>query len=130
MIPIVELQKVIYSALSESYSVYEIKQMNPLFPFIEIGQIIETDDSIKTDHRHQFNVMIHTFSKGSSSLQSKQLNNYVKTKIMGLSHVESFHLEFIKLNNSTTLNESSADGKPIFHGILQFDISIAKPKQI
>ena len=115
MIPIVQLQKALYSTLSESYSVFELKQVNPSFPFIEIGQIIESDDSIKTDHRHQFNVMIHTFSKGSSSLQSKQINNYVKTKIMGLSQVEGFNFEFVKLSNSTTLNEPSQDGKPIFH---------------
>lgn len=130
MIPIVQVQKALYGALSQAYKVYELKKQNPTFPFIEIGQIIEFDDSIKTHNRHQFNVTIHTFSKGSSSLQSKELNNYVKVQLMDLSQVEGFQMEYVKLSNSTTILEPSQDGKSIFHGILRFDISIVSPKQI
>lgn len=130
MIPVIELQKAIYSTLkTPTNRVFELKQVNPTFPFIEIGQIIEFDDSIKTHFRHQFNVTVHTFAKGTSSIESKELNHFVRTQLLDLSLVTGFQIEYVKLSNSTTLIEPSQDGKSIFHGILQFDISIAKPKQ-
>lgn len=130
MIPILELQKSLFVTLSQNYKVYENKRLNNKMPFIEIGQIIEFDDSIKTHYRHQFNLTIHTFTTGTSSAESKQLNHYVKTKLLDLSNVTGFQIEYVKHLNATTLIEPSQDGKSIFHGILQFEISIAKPKQI
>lgn len=131
MIPVVELQKAIYSSLkTPTNRVFDLKQVNPIFPFIEIGQIIEFDESIKTHDRHQFNITVHTFTKGTSSIESKELNHFVRTQLLDLSLVTGFEIEYVKLLNSTTLIEPSQDGKSIFHGVMYFEISMNRAKQI
>lgn len=125
MIAQIELQKAIYSTLSELYQVTEIKPTEPIFPFIEIGNIIERDISTKTNTRLAFNITIHTWSKGTDSTESKTLNEYVKKKMLQLSNVNGFYVDYVKLDTITNLTETETDGT-IFHGVLFFNANLTE----
>ena len=125
MIGQIELQKAIYKALSESYEVTEIKPTEPIFPWIEIGNIIERDISIKTNKRSAFNITIHTFTKGNDSTESKILNEYVKNKMLNLVVTNGFSVDYVTLDTITTLKEVETDGT-IFHGVLFFNANLTE----
>jgi len=121
----IELQKAVYKSLSKSYFVTEIKPSEPTFPFIEIGNIIERDISIKTNKRSAYNITLHTYAKGTDSSESKMLNEYVKKKMLELNGVNGFYLDYVALDTITTLTETETDGT-IFHGVLFFDVNLTE----
>ncbi|WP_203246338.1 hypothetical protein [Sporosarcina beigongshangi] len=124
----IELQKAIYQQLAlGSYDVTEIKQTSPVFPFIEIGQEIQRDVNVKSHNRTFHHVTIHTFSKGSDSSVSKVMNQFVKDSILNLKQVDSFQVDFVRLDNLLTLTETEID-TTIWHGILQFEIELTGRK--
>lgn len=127
MIASIELQKSIVRQLSQSnYHVTEVKEVNPTFPFIEIGaEVLLDDNAIKTDTRTFHNVTIHTFSKSYDSSQSKTMNHYVKESMLSLS-VDSFNVDIAKLGMMTTQKETESDGTTIFHGVLTFDYELTQ----
>lgn len=127
MIAQIELQKAIYSTLSESFNVTEIKSTEPVFPFIELGNIIERNVSNAIYRMGTFNVTIHTFSKGYDSTESKTLNEYVKSKMLQLENVNGFNLDYVKLDSITNLNETETDGT-VFHGVLFFNVHLTELK--
>lgn len=126
MIASIQLQKAIVSELNQSvYKVTETKMTDPIFPFIEIGdEILLDDNNIKTDKRTFHNITIHTFSKGNDSLESKQLNHYVKESLLNLT-VDGFFVDIAKLASLTTQKEYEADGT-VFHGILSFEYELTQ----
>lgn len=125
MIAQIELQKAIYEALSKSYNVTEIKPTEPEFPFIEIGNMIERDISIKTNTRIEFNIALHTWAKGTDSTESKTMNEYVKKKMLQLSNLNGFNIDYVKLDTITNLMETETDGT-IFHGVLFFNANLTE----
>lgn len=126
MIASIELQKAIVSKLNQSvYKVTETKSDKPTFPFIEIGdEVLFDDNNIKTDDRTFHNITIHTFTKGQDSLESKQLNQYVKESLLNL-EVDGFFVDIAKLARLNTLKEYEADGT-VFHGILSFEYELTQ----
>lgn len=122
----IELQKAIYSALKNgSYSVFEIAPPNIAFPYITIGEETLTTDDTKTNKRTVHNVTIHTWSEGSSSAEIKVMNHFVLTTILNNLKVNGFYLDMVSLELQTTIKEQDSDST-IFHGVLQFEITLTK----
>jgi hypothetical protein len=119
----VELQKAIYTALKTgSYPVYEVVPPNTTMPYIVIGEEILTHNNTKTEIRTVHNITIHTWSKGSSSNESKSINDFVIKKLLAGFTVTGFYLDKISLEMMTTYKELDVD--TIFHGVIQFEITI------
>lgn len=119
-----ELQKAVYSTLSSgTYAVYEIIPPNTEFPYIQIGEETLTTNNTKTSKGTIHNITIHTWSKGSSSANSKILNDYVAQTLLNGFTVNGFLLDNITLEMMQTLKETDTDAT-IFHGVLQFDIKL------
>lgn len=119
----VELQKAIYTALkSGSYSVYEVVPPNTTMPYIVIGEETLTHNNTKMEIRTVHNITIHTWSKGSSSNESKSMNDFVVKKLLAGFAVSGFYLDRITLEMMTTIKELDTD--TIFHGVIQFEITI------
>lgn len=119
-----ELQKAVYSTLSSgSYAVYEIIPPNTEFPYIQIGEETLTTSNTKTSKGTIHNITIHTWSKGSSSANSKVLNDYVAQTLLNGLTVSGFFVDKITLEMMQTLKESDTDST-IFHGVIQFDITL------
>lgn len=122
----IELHKAINLALKGNYRVTEVKSLNPNFPFIEIGEFIELDTLNKTNNRPLFHATIHTFSRSQNSIESKQMNEFVKDKIMNLSNVQGFNVDMTKLDNIFTLKEIEEQKETVFHGVLQIEIQLTE----
>lgn len=124
MIVTVELQKALYQALSDEYDVYDVRPKEPNFPFISFGDMSRVEDFTKTDQdRYVLSVLIHGWSKGFSSLQSKQLEHYITNKLKNI-QVNGFDVELSSLVYSTTLREDSTTNETIFHSVQEFSLTI------
>ena len=120
----IELQKSILNKLDEGvYKVVDIKPKVLPFPFIEIGEEIQRDSDDKTNFRTVHNVTIHTWSKGNSSIQSKEMNQFVKESILKLDTVNGFEIDIVTLEMMMTLKEQETDST-IFHGVIQIEITL------
>lgn len=120
----VELQKGLYTSLSEEYSVYEVVPKEDDFPFITFGDITRQENFTKTDKkRFTFTILIHGWSKGTSSLQSKTIEEYILNKVENIK-INGFELEGTSLEMSTTVREKDADGSTIFQSIQEFNFII------
>lgn len=118
--PSIGLQKAIYSKLDRTgYKVFEIVPSNEKFPYIQIGEEILTDYNTKTDNLTVHNLTVHTWSKGNSSTESKQMNQLVKDTLLGELTVSGFGIVMSTLEMMTTLKEETNDDSIIFHGVLQ-----------
>lgn len=121
-IPSIELQKAVFTALSKSgHAVYETAPPNTVMPYITIGEEILTHSNTKTSIRTVHNITIHTWSKGSSSKESKELNEFVMQTILNGFVVSGFDVDMATLEMLTTVKEQATDGT-IFHGVIQFEI--------
>lgn len=119
-----ELQKAVFTALSNgSYAVYEVIPPNTQMPYIQIGEETLTHNNTKTSKRTVHNITIHTWSKGSSSSKSKVLNDFVMQTLLDGFEVSGFYLDMITLEMLTTIKEQDTD-TTIFHGVLQFEITL------
>jgi hypothetical protein len=127
-IPSLELQKAIYSTLSGSiYKVYEVTPLGSFTsPYISLGEETITTTDTKTDFRYISNYTIHTWSKGASSSPHKALNNFVIDRILRTPlNVNGFLVQFVSLEMLTTKKEiDETQSQTIFHGILQFEITL------
>lgn len=120
--PAVELQKAIVQKLSKgSWNVYEVLPPKTPFPFIQIGETTRLRDDSKTGKRHSYTVRIHSFSEGTSSLESKQINEFILNSMMDGLKVEGFNTSRVTLDLETTLREQEVSST-VFHGVLDFNI--------
>ena len=120
----IELQKSILNKLDEGvYKVVDIKPKVLPFPFIEIGEEIHRNSTGNFVLRTVHNVTIHTWSKGNSSIQSKEMNQFVKESILKLDTVNGFEIDIVTLEMMMTLKEQETDST-IFHGVIQIEITL------
>lgn len=125
-IPSIELQKAVYQALNNGeYPVYEILPTDTAMPYITIGDEILTEDNTKTTKRTVHNITINTWSKGFDSTASKQMNHMVMSAILNLTIVSGFLVDIITLELLETLQEQQNDGSAIWHGVLQFEVTLS-----
>lgn len=121
----IELQKALYSALSENYEVYEVIPSDSSFPFILIDSLSKFENFTKDDQqRFTFSVMVHGFSKGTSSIESKILEDYIYEKTKHL-ELETFKVDLVDLTLSQNLKEDEEEGSIVFHSIQQFEITLS-----
>ena len=122
----VELQKAVFAVLKAgTYSVHEVVPPSTKFPYIVIGEEVLTHSNTKTNKRTVHNITIHTWSKGSSSANSKVMNNFVVQTLLKDFAVNGFNLDMATLEMQTTLKEAGADGT-VFHGVNQFEITLSE----
>jgi Protein of unknown function (DUF3168) len=120
----IELQKAIYAALNKGeYPVFEVVPPNTKFPYIALGEEVVTDSDTKTNKRTVHNFTIHTWSKGSSSTESKVINDIVKQSLLDGISVNGFSMDLITLEMLTAMKEQGADGT-VFHGVHQYEITL------
>ena len=126
-IPSIELQKTLFSSLSTGgYKVYEIVPSYAKMPYITIdNETILTDDT-KTNPRYVITKTISTWSMGSSSSQSKTLNDFVIKKLLRTDLVvNGFFVDFVSLELLTTqVEKDETINENIFHGIIQIEFTL------
>lgn len=121
----VELQKAVYSTLKTgSYPVYEIVPPNTDMPYITLGDENLTFSNTKTNKRTVHNITINTWSQGSSSNESKIMNDYVLQTLINGFTVNGYDMDMITLELLRTIKEQGTESlsQYIFHGVLQFEI--------
>lgn len=121
----IELQKALFSLLSTGYSVYEVVPNNPVFPYITIKSNSKYDANTKTETRTEHMIYIHSWSKGNSSLESKQMNAFIHDKLTNDFNVNGFHVDLVSLELEANQEEQKSD-TTVFHGTQQFQITLTK----
>lgn len=128
MIASVELQKAVYQSLNEEqYSVSEVVPANTgELPMITIDGFNKSTNFTKTNkERFSFNVNVHGWSVGHSSIESKIIEHFIYQTMMNLK-MDNYDVEFVRLlMNDNLKDEENKDGI-VFHSIQQFEVTIAK----
>lgn len=119
----IELQKSLFTALNKTYPVFEIVPKETDYPYIQIGNIDRSTANTKTSTRNVYDIYIHTWSKGTSSIESKMMNHYVNTKVLNDLKLKDLELGIIHLRSERNLTEQKMDNN-IYHGVLNFEVTI------
>lgn len=127
MIPSIELQKAIYKVLEKGvYPVYEVVPNVDKMPLITLGSLSKNEDFTKTNtNRFTFSITIHGWSIGKSSIESKEIEEFIYQSITEL-EMETYDVEFVRLGLNENLKEEESDDRVIFHSIQEFEITIKK----
>lgn len=128
MYPSVELQKAVFKDLSRwLYPVSEIvvPELKDL-PMITIEDFGRGTNFTKTNkERFTFSVMVHGWSVGKSSIESKEIEEFIYQTLMNLS-MTYYEVEFVALVMSNNVKEEQANDRVVFHSIQQFEITISR----
>lgn len=119
----IELQKALFTALNKNYQVFELVPKSTKYPYIQIGNIDRETDNTKTSTRHVYNVYVHTWSEGTSSMESKVLNQFVNNKVLNDLKLIDLELGIIRLRSERNLTEQYLTNN-IYHGVLNFELTI------
>lgn len=119
-----ELQKAIFTQLSSSsYKVNDGWFEGDILPLITIGEVnLELNDT-KVNDGWQLIVTVHTWSNRTSSLQSKEMNYFVREKL-GLVEIQDYRVSS-RLVRTVTLKEKDGDSI-LHHGVTQYRYKILK----
>lgn len=131
MIPSVALQKAIYSELNMGiYPIHEVvPKTNKDLPLITLHGFTREPNFTKTNQkRFTFKVSIHGWSIGKSSIEIKEIEEFIYQTIMNLK-MKAYDIEFINLSlNANTKSEETED-RVVFHSIQEFEITISSKKE-
>lgn len=130
MIPTIALQKAVYQELSKgSYQVFEVVPSDiGKMPFITIGDINkETNFTKGNEDRFNISVTLHSWSNANSSLESKEIEEFIYNVLMNL-EVVGYDVEFISLDLNTNYKEAESKDKSVFHSVQGFGLTISKQK--
>ena len=86
-------------------------------------------DDTKEKDRTVHNLTLHTYSKGSSSVSAKEVNNFVIDQILNNLLVDFFVVEMAQLVMLTTLKETEIS-ETYHHGVLIFEITLKEEGMI
>lgn len=129
----VELQQALYTLLSTGkYPVFEVVPKDKHYPYINIRIQSKNSEFTKTDtNRYTYFVYIHSWSKGTSSMESKIMDNFIEQSVMGLDSkaVAGFNVDMVKFGFGETLTEVEI-GTNIFQGIQQYEITLSEEKGV
>lgn len=121
----IELQKALFSRLSlNSYKVNDGWFEGDLLPLITIGEIQIEAGQVKTNEDWQLFVTIHTWSKQQSSLQVKQMNEFVRLQLDDV-EIADYRVSS-RLIRTLSMKEKQEDGSLIHHGVTQYRFRILK----
>lgn len=128
MVPSIELQKTIYQELTKgNYPVVEVvpKDLDEM-PLITMQNFNRETNFTKTNNeRFTFSVMIHGWSFSRSSLEIKEIEEYIYQVIMNLKMV-NYDVELVILGMNQNLKEEQAADRVVFHSIQEFEIVISR----
>lgn len=123
----IELQKAVFKVLSANYPIFDVVPDNSIMPYISFGDISKFPNKTKTElDRYQFTLLLHTWSRGQSSIQSKTINQFVLNQMDNLI-VDGYSVEWVELTMDNTIKQQEAKDT-IFHGVLEFEITLSKIK--
>lgn len=121
----IELQKAIYSKLSEQYSVFDALPLDAPMPYIVIGEEQLLNNDTKTEGRTKHIVTIHTWSNKQSSAEIKTMNNYVVKSINENLMVNGFIVDIATLDMTTTIKMLEQNSY-VYHGVSQISITLTE----
>lgn len=128
MIASVELQKTIFKELDKGdYLVAEVvpKDLDKM-PLITIQDLNRETNFTKTNkNRFTFSVIIDGWSHSRSSIEVKEVENFIYQSVMGLEMIH-YDVEMVDLTMNINLKEEQASDRTIFHSIQQFEITISE----
>lgn len=131
MITSVELQKAVYKELEKDiYPVQEVvsQDFNEL-PMITIQDLNKNTNFTKTNKdRFTFSITIHGWSVGRSSIEIKEIENFIYQTIMDL-EMETYNVELVNLSMNSNIRDEETANKIVFHSIQEFEITISKIKE-
>lgn len=121
----IELQKSLFTELSlGSYTVNDGWYKEANLPLINIGEIQVEDGQAKVNEDWLLLVTVHTWSKGTSSTQLKQMNQFVRDAFENAG-ISDYRVS-AKLIRTVTMKEPQEDGSLIYHGVTQYRMRILK----
>ena len=132
MIPSLELQKAVYTELSKGvYPIFEVQPSDTSkMPFITFSDLSrETNFTKDNQNRFTFSIILHGWAIGKSSIQSKQIEDFIYNTVMSLEMV-SYKVEMIDLSMNTNVREDESKDRTVFHSVQQFEITISKRGEI
>lgn len=127
MIASIDLQTAVFASLSlGEWQVFESVPPKTIMPYINIGDASQTNDNTKTSKRKVFNLMIHTWSKGTDSTESKMMDNFVQEMLLEKDLMLFNHdLDMVVLTMAIGQKETLTDTN-IFHTSLEFEITLTE----
>lgn len=127
MIASIDLQTAVFASLSlGEWQVFESVPPKTSMPYITIGDASQSNDNTKTSKRKVFNLMIHTWSKGTDSTESKMMDNFVQEMLLEQDLMLFNHdLDMVVLNMAIGQKETLTDTN-IFHTSLEFEITLTE----
>ena len=121
----IELQKGLYTHLSSGpYEVYELVPPDIEMPYITIGNITKVNSYTKTNRRYTFSCTIHSWSRGTSSIEQKTIDEFIHETLMVGFTVTGYEVDFVRLAMGESLREVGSDNS-VFHGVQEFEITLA-----
>lgn len=122
----VELQKGLYAHLASGlYEVYESVPPDTEMPYITIGNIMKMNSYTKTNKRYTFSCTIHSWSRGTSSLEQKTIDEFIHDELMTGFTATGYTVDFVELVMGENLKEIGSDSS-VFHGVQEFLITLAE----
>ena len=131
MAPSVDLQKTIYNELETGG--YPVREIAPAevkeMPLITLSELNRETDFTKTNKdRFTYTIMIHGWSIGKSSLESKTIEEFIYQTMMILTTTRDYKVEMVNLLMTNNVREDESADRVTFHSIQQFGITISKYK--
>lgn len=121
----IALQQALFTKLSATaYKVTDGWYQEDSLPLINIGEIQMEPGQVKTSEDNFFLVTIHTWSKGTSSLQLKQMNGAVRDALQETT-IADYRVS-ARLIRTVTLKEKQEDNSLVYHGVTQYRFRILK----
>ena len=121
----IALQQALFTELSATaYKVTDGWYQEDILPLINIGEIQMEPGQVKTNEDNFFLVTIHTWSKGTSSLQLKQMNGAVRDALQETT-IADYRVS-ARLIRTVTLKEKQEDNSLVYHGATQYRFRILK----
>lgn len=122
--------KGLFNTLTGLVQVYSVRPTKLQFPFIEIGDPVFADVSLKNLKRNTLTLYVHTYTKDTSKLGNAILSQQVMDKLETDLAIEGYSIDLLKLSsfNIKTEEETNQDNTRVFHGVLTYQITITEEK--
>lgn len=123
-----DLQKAVFTAINNTYPVYDIKPAGSVFPYITLGleQDLNPNYTVKNEDSRTHIITLHLWSKSSSREQIKTMEQFVKDQLTS----ESFTVQGCSVDNvEVSIKLSSQrdiEDPTILHSVVEFNFQLTK----
>lgn len=129
MIPSIELSKAIYSTLTTKYEVHETVTNDVPMPYITVGAEEIYDADLKLENVTRHIMTLNTWSKNTSSIESRTMNDFVVNSLKDNLDVNGFYVDSVNLIMNSLLKENEVS-QTIYHGVIQVEIYLTEKGDI